>query len=140
MATDVLNSNTEDIVNDVVSLFRKIVIQEIIMKGNLDSFVEDALYAQFRDVISKEIENTFLTQGKFEIGNIGYLTSAVKKQGTQSGKVINNVKLQFIPTKEFRERVNSTILNPLKQGEIKETTKVINKTMLIPAEQYEAKN
>ena len=78
---------------------------------NDNNFVQEALYDKFKKIFENDIENAFLNQEKFYLGDIGYLTSEIKRQGTKSGTVIKNVKLKFVPTKQFRRKINSTLLD-----------------------------
>lgn len=83
------------------------------MNTNLtdNEFIQGALYDRYKKIFAEDVKNTLLNQEKLWIGDIGYLTSEIKNQGTKSGEVIKNVKLKFVPSKKFRKEINKTILN-----------------------------
>ena len=74
-------------------------------------FIKEALYDKFKTIYADEIKNAILNQKQLWIGDIGYITSETKKQGTKTGEVIDNVKIKFVPSRSFRKEVNKTILN-----------------------------
>lgn len=77
---------------------------------NDNEFIREAVYDKCRRLFEKEIEDTILNQKKMSIGDIGYITSEIKHQGTKSGEVIKNVKVKFVPSKKFRKEINKSIL------------------------------
>lgn len=78
---------------------------------NNNDFIQEALYDKFKQIFAEDVKDALLNQKELWIGDIGYLTSEIKNQGTKSGEVIKNVKLKFIPSRKFRKEVNKTILN-----------------------------
>lgn len=76
-----------------------------------NDFIKNALYKQFKEDFADEVKECLLNQKPLWIGDLGYLVSEVKRQGTKSGKVIDNVKLKFKPSKEFKKEINKVILN-----------------------------
>lgn len=78
---------------------------------NDNDFIQEALYDKFKKVFAKEVEDAILNQKELWVGDIGYITSEIKNQGTKSGKVIKNVKIKFCPSKKFRKEVNKVILD-----------------------------
>lgn len=75
-----------------------------------NDFIKEALYERFKKDFADEVKEAILMQRELWIGDIGYITSEIKNQGTKSGEVIKNVKLKFIPSKQFRKEVNKTVL------------------------------
>ena len=75
-----------------------------------NDFIKDALYDKFKKDFADEIKDALLNQKELWIGDIGYITSEIKNQGTKSGEVIRNVKLKFCPSKKFRKEVNKFVL------------------------------
>lgn len=75
-----------------------------------NDFIQEALYDKFKKVFAEEVKSAILNQKELWIGDIGYITSEVKRQGTKSGEVIKNVKLKFVPSRDFRKEVNKSIL------------------------------
>ena len=73
-------------------------------------FIKEALYEQFKKEFAEEAKDAFLNQKELWIGDIGYIKSEVKNQGTKSGEVIKNVKFKFYPSKKFKREVNKAIL------------------------------
>lgn len=78
---------------------------------NNNEFIQEALYDKFKQIFASEVKEALLTQKELWIGDIGYLTSEIKRQGTKSGEVIKNVKLKFVPSRNFRKEVNKTLLD-----------------------------
>jgi len=76
-----------------------------------NDFIKDALYDKFKKDFAEEVKDTLLHQKELWIGDIGYITSEIKNQGTKSGEVIKNVKLKFVPSKKFRKEINKAVLN-----------------------------
>ena len=76
-----------------------------------NDFIRDALYDKFKKEFAEEVRETLLNQKELWIGDLGYLTSEIKNQGTKSGEVIKNVKLKFVPSKKFRKEVNKVVLD-----------------------------
>ena len=76
-----------------------------------NDFIKDALYDKFKKDFAEEVKDTLLHQKELLIGDIGYITSEIKNQGTKSGEVIKNVKLKFVPSKKFRKEINKAVLN-----------------------------
>lgn len=75
-----------------------------------NDFIKDALYDKFKKDFAEEARDAFLNQKELWIGDIGYIKSEVKNQGTKSGEVIKNVKFKFYPSKKFKREVNKVIL------------------------------
>jgi hypothetical protein len=75
-----------------------------------NDFIKDALYDKFKKDFAEEAKDAFLNQKELWIGDIGYIKSEVKNQGTKSGEVIKNVKFKFYPSKKFKREVNKAIL------------------------------
>lgn len=75
-----------------------------------NDFIKDALYDKFKKDFANEVKDALLNQKELWIGDIGYITSEIKNQGTKSGEVIRNVKLKFCPSKKFRKEVNKVVL------------------------------
>lgn len=75
-----------------------------------NDFIQEALYDKFKSIYAQEIEEAFLNQKEFWIGDLGCLTAEIKNQGTKSGEVISNVKLKFKETKKFRKKINKALL------------------------------
>ena len=78
---------------------------------NNNDFIQEALYDKVKQIFAEEVKDALLNQKELWIGDIGYLTSEIKNQGTKSGEVIKNVKLKFIPSRKFRKEVNKVILD-----------------------------
>lgn len=76
-----------------------------------NDFIKDALYDKFKKDFAEEVKDTLLHQKELWIGDIGYITSEIKNQGTKSGEVIKNIKLKFVPSKKFRKEINKAVLN-----------------------------
>ena len=76
-----------------------------------NDFIQEALYDKFKKIFADEVKESLLNQKALWIGDIGYLTSEVKRQGTKSGEVIKNVKLKFVPSRNFRKEINKKILD-----------------------------
>lgn len=74
-------------------------------------FVQEALYDKFKEKFFEEIRESLLNQKAYWLGDIGYVISEIKHQGTKSGEVIKNVKLKLIPTKNFKKSINQRLLN-----------------------------
>ena len=75
-----------------------------------NDFIKDALYDKFKKEFAEEARDAFLNQKELWIGDIWYIKSEVKNQGTKSGEVIKNVKFKFYPSKKFKREVNKAIL------------------------------
>ena len=75
-----------------------------------NDFIKAALYDKFKKDFAEEARDAFLNQKELWIGDIGYIKSEVKNQGTKSGEVIKNVKFKFYPSKKFKREVNKKIL------------------------------
>ena len=75
-----------------------------------NDFIKDALYDKFKKDFAEEAKDAFLNQKELWIGDIGYIKSEVKNQGTKSGEVIKNVKFKYYPSKIFKREVNKAIL------------------------------
>lgn len=75
-----------------------------------NEFIRDALYDKFKKDFAEEVRDAILNQKELWVGDIGYITSEIKNQGTKTGEVIKNVKLKFCPSKKFRKEVNKHIL------------------------------
>lgn len=79
-----------------------------IMNSN---FIQEALYDKFKKIFADEVKDALLNQKELWIGDMGYITSEIMRQGTKSGEVIKNVKLKFVPSREFRKEVNKALLD-----------------------------
>lgn len=75
-----------------------------------NDFIKDALYDKFKKEFAEEVKEALLTQKEIWIGDIGYITSEIKNQGTKSREVIKNVKFKFYPSKKFKKECNKAIL------------------------------
>ena len=75
-----------------------------------NDFIKAALYDKFKKDFAEEAREAFLNQKELWIGDIGYIKSEIKNQGTKSGEVIKNVKLKIYPSKKFKREVNQAIL------------------------------
>ncbi len=83
-------------------------INNEIMNSN---FIQEALYDKFKKDFANEIKDGLLNRKELWIGDIGYLTAKIMKQGIKSGEVIDNVKLKFVPSKEFKKEINKALLD-----------------------------
>lgn len=81
-----------------------------IINATETDFIKKALYEQFKKDFSEEVKNAIKNQNEIWVGDIGYITSEIKNQGTKSGEVIKNVKFKFIPSKKFKKEVNKELL------------------------------
>lgn len=77
---------------------------------NDNDFIKSALYDKFKKDFAEEAKQAFLNQKELWIGDIGYIKSEIKNQGTKSGEVIKNVKFKFYPSKRFKKEVNKELL------------------------------
>ena len=75
-----------------------------------NDFIKDALYDKFKKEFADEVKEALLNQKEVWIGDIGYITTEIKNQGTKSREVIENVKFKFYPSKVFKREVNKQIL------------------------------
>ena len=75
-----------------------------------EGFIKDAVYDKFKKDFAEEVRDAILNKKEVWIGDIGYITSEIKKQGTKSGEVIKNLKFKFIPSKKFKKEANNIIL------------------------------
>lgn len=75
-----------------------------------EGFIKEAVYEKFKKDFANEVKKAILQQDEIWIGDIGYITSEIKKQGTKSREVINNLKFKFIPSKKFKKEANNIIL------------------------------
>jgi len=78
---------------------------------NDEKFIDNALYDKYKKEFAREVEDALLNRKELWIGDIGYITSEIKHQGTKSGEVIKNVKLKFIPSDNFKKKINRELLN-----------------------------
>lgn len=103
-------SNQEKVINDndIIQAALQSKLKEVIGNGD---FIQQSLYDQFKVQFAEEIKDTILNQKELWISDIGYITSEIKRQGTKSGEVIKNVKVKFIPSRDFRKEINKTILD-----------------------------
>lgn len=75
-----------------------------------EQFIQEALLEKYEKLFAEKVEDVLLNQKQLWIGDIGYLTSEIKHQGTKSGTVIKNVKIKFVPSSKFRKKINNVIL------------------------------
>lgn len=104
------NIKNENQTNSDINVIKEALInqfKELIDNGD---FIQNSLYEKFKTQFAKEVKDTILNQKELWVGDIGYITSEVKNQGTKSGEVIKNVKVKFEPSKKFRKEINNYIL------------------------------
>lgn len=75
-----------------------------------NDFIKSALYDKFKKDFAEEVKTAILEQKEIWIGDIGYIKSEIKNQGTKSGTVIKNLKFKFYPSKKFKQEANKCIL------------------------------
>lgn len=103
-------NDIKDITNEQSNIVTDILMSKVKSIIDDEQFINDTMYEAFKTRFARETKEALLNQKEIWIGDIGYITSEIMRQGTKTGEVIKNVKFKFKPSKKFKKEMNQELL------------------------------